>query len=145
MFRIPFFTRYSLGYGGGQLSFCQSFGFFTLRRLHLWSHPDDFNGNAWTHGRPVPDRVPTSSLYLSSPLLETVPFISQKPSSINVLADQLKRDFPMASEVYVKPDRMTVWEPVSQVLAALNAAKPPIQVRFPVAPGRPNQLPEIEK
>jgi hypothetical protein len=65
--------------------------------------------------------------------------------NVNVLAEELKRDFPMASEVYVKPDRMTVWEPVSQVLAALNAAKPPIQVRFPLAPSRPNQLPEIQK
>jgi hypothetical protein len=34
-------------------------------------------------------------------------------------------------------DKMTVWEPVSQVLAALNAAKTPIQVSFPLAPGRP--------
>ena len=64
---------------------------------------------------------------------------------INVLAYELKRDFLMASEVYVKPDRMTVWESVSQLLAALNAAKPPIQVRFPLAPGRPNQLPEVQK
>ena len=51
----------------------------------------------------------------------------------------------MTSEVYVKPDRMTVWEPVSQVLVALNAAKLPIQVKFALAPGRPNQLPEIQK
>ena len=57
--------------------------------------------------------------------------------SNNVLADELKLDFPMASELYVKPDRMTVWEPASQVLAALNAAKPPIQVTLPLAPGRP--------
>ena len=56
---------------------------------------------------------------------------------INVLAYELKRDFLMASEVYVKPDRMTVWESVSQLLAALNAAKTPIQASFPLAPGRP--------
>ena len=62
-------------------------------------------------------------------------YLNEKAVSINVLADQLKRDFPMASEVYVKPDRMRVWEPVSQVLVALNAAKPPIQVTL--APGRP--------
>jgi PAS domain S-box-containing protein len=58
-------------------------------------------------------------------------YLNEKPVGINVLADELKRDFPMASEVYVMPNRMTVWEPVLQVLAALNAAKPPIQVRFP--------------
>lgn len=92
------------------------------------------------------NRAPTSSDYLSSPLLETgALYLNEKPVSINVLADELKRDFPMTSEVYVKPDRMTVWEPVSQVLVALNAAKPPIQVKFPLAPGRPNQLPEIQK
>jgi biopolymer transport protein ExbD len=72
-------------------------------------------------------------------------YLNEKAVSINVLAVELKREFPMASEVYVKPDRMTVWEPLSQVLAALNAAKPPIQVRFPLAPGRPNELPEIQK
>jgi biopolymer transport protein ExbD len=56
--------------------------------------------------------------------------LNGKPVSINDLVDELKRNFPTASEVYVQPDRNTVWEHVDQVLTALNAAKPPIQARF---------------
>ena len=93
----------------------------------------------------LPPQAPDLLLPIISITREGALYLNEKPVSINVLADELKRDFPMASEVYVKPNRMTVWEPVSQVLAALNAAKPPIQVRFPLAPGRPNQLPEIQK
>jgi biopolymer transport protein ExbD len=88
----------------------------------------------------VSERLPVITITRDGAL-----YLNEKPVSINVLADELKRDFPMTSEVYVKPDRMTVWQPVSQVLVALNAAKPPIQVKFPLAPGRPNQLPEIQK
>ena len=95
---------------------------------------------AYAQSRPNIERLPVITITRDGAL-----YLNEKAVSINVLADELKRDFPMASEAYVKPDRMTVWEPVSQVLAALNAAKPPIQVRFPLGPGRPNQLPEIQK
>jgi len=50
-------------------------------------------------------------------------YLNEKPVSINVLADELKRDFPRASEVYVKPDRMTVWEPVSQALGRIECGQ----------------------
>ena len=53
-----------------------------------------------------------------------------KPVNINILVDELKRNFPTASEVYVQPDRNKVWEQIDQVLTSLNAAKPPIQARF---------------
>ena len=56
--------------------------------------------------------------------------LNGKPVNINILVDELKRNFPTASEVYVQPDRNTVWEQVDQVLTALNAAKPPIHARF---------------
>ena len=95
---------------------------------------------AYAQSRPNIERLPVITITRDGAL-----YLDEKPVNVNVLAEELKRDFPMASEVYVKPDRMTAWEPVSQVLAALNAAKPPIQARFPLAPGRPNQLPEIQK
>jgi biopolymer transport protein ExbD len=88
---------------------------------------------AYAQSRPNIERLPVITITRDGAL-----YLNEKAVSINVLAVELKRDFPMASEVYVKPDRMTVWEPVSQVLAALNAAKPPIQARFPLGPGRPN-------
>ena len=95
---------------------------------------------AYAQSRPNIERLPVITITRDGAL-----YLDEKPVNISVLADELKRDFPRASEVYVKPDRMTAWEPVSQVLAALNAAKPPIQVKFPLTPGRPNQLPEIQK
>src|SRR5215469_10351241 len=88
---------------------------------------------AYAQSRPNIERLPVVITITRDGAL----YLNEKPVSINVLADELERDFPMTSEVYVKPDRMTVWEPVSQVLVALNAAKPPIQVRFPLGPGRP--------
>src|SRR6516225_8400692 len=91
---------------------------------------------AYAQSRPNIERLPVITITRDGAL-----YLAEKPVNISVLADELKRDFPRASEVYVKPDRMTAWEPVSQVLAALNAAKPPIQARFPLEPGRPNQLP----
>ena len=87
---------------------------------------------AYAQSRPNIQGLPIISITREGSL-----YLNEKPVSINVLVDELKRDFPMASEVYVRPDRKTVWESVSQVLAAMNAAKPPIQVRF--------ALPEIQK
>jgi hypothetical protein len=56
-------------------------------------------------------------------------YLNDKPVNINLLANQIKRNFPKASEVSVRPDKDMPWEVVSQVFAALNAAKPPIPVR----------------
>jgi biopolymer transport protein ExbD len=56
-------------------------------------------------------------------------YLNDKPVNINLLTDEIKRNFPKASEVRVKADKETTWEIVSQVFAALNAAKPPIHVR----------------
>jgi biopolymer transport protein ExbD len=55
-------------------------------------------------------------------------YLNGKPVNINLLASEIKRSFPKASEVRVRPDKDTLWEVVSQVFAALNAAKPPIRV-----------------
>jgi biopolymer transport protein ExbD len=57
-------------------------------------------------------------------------FLNEKPVNINVLADELKRNFPAATEVYVRPNKTAIWAPIEQVLMALNAAKPPIQAKF---------------
>ena len=63
-------------------------------------------------------------------------YLNEKPVSIKVLVDELKRNFPTASEVYIRPDKNAVWDPISQVLIALKAAEPPIQAKF--------ALPEIK-
>ena len=41
-------------------------------------------------------------------------YLNEKPVSINLLADELKRNFPMASEVYVRLDKNAVWDPISR-------------------------------
>src|SRR5262249_29864517 len=57
-------------------------------------------------------------------------YLNQKPVNIDVLVSELKHSFPQAAEVYVRADRSTVWEPISQVLAVLKTTRPPIQARF---------------
>jgi Biopolymer transport protein ExbD/TolR len=56
-------------------------------------------------------------------------YLNNKAVNINLLANEIKRSFPKASEVRVRPDKDTPWDVVSQVFAALNAARPPIRVR----------------
>jgi hypothetical protein len=56
-------------------------------------------------------------------------YLNDKPVNINSLANEIKRSFPKGSEVRVRADKETSWEIVSQVFAALNAAKPQIPVR----------------
>ena len=57
-------------------------------------------------------------------------YLNNKPVNINLLASDIKRNFPTAAEVYVRPDKDTTWDPVSQVLAALRTALPSVPVRF---------------
>jgi len=57
-------------------------------------------------------------------------YLNDKPVNINLLANEIKRRFPTASEVYVRLRKNTPWDLVSQVSAQLGAAKPPIPVRF---------------
>jgi biopolymer transport protein ExbD len=83
----------------------------SLPAVYAQSRP---NAEAW----PVISITRQGSLYLD-----------EQPVAITVLVNELRRRYPMASEVYLRADRNTVWDAVSRVLAALEAAKPPIQVR----------------
>jgi biopolymer transport protein ExbD len=56
-------------------------------------------------------------------------YLNDKAVNINSLTNEIKRSFPKATDVRVMPDKETSWEIVSQVFAALDAAKPPIRVR----------------
>ena len=82
-------------------------------------------GSPWSAVRAEFHEVPIINITRDGAL-----YLNGKPVSINILVEELKRNFPTASEVYVQPDRNTVWEQVDQVLTALNAAKPPIHARF---------------
>ena len=80
---------------------------------------------AYAQSRPNIQGLPIISITRDGSL-----YLNEKRVSINVLVDELKRDFPTASDVYVRPDKNAVWDPISQVLIALNGAKPPIQAKF---------------
>ena len=57
-------------------------------------------------------------------------YLNDRPVNINLLAGDIKHNFPTAAEVYIRPDKDTTWDPVSQVLAALRTALPSVSVRF---------------
>jgi biopolymer transport protein ExbD len=57
-------------------------------------------------------------------------YLNDKHVNISNLVDEINRGFPAAVEVYVRPDKQTPWEPVSQVIEVLSQAKTPLSVKF---------------
>ena len=86
---------------------------------------------AYAQSRPNTQGLPLIRITRDSSL-----YLNEKPVSIKVLVDELKRNFPTASDVYVWPDENAVWGPISQVLIALRAANPPIQAKFALPEGK---------
>jgi len=90
--------------------------------LHCYSSASAYAQAQTVHRSDV--KVPTVRITGEGAL-----YLNDKAVNINLLANEIKRSFPNASEVRARPDKDTPWEVVSQVFAALNAAKPPIRVR----------------
>jgi hypothetical protein len=97
-------------------------GIFGGTLLHCYSSASAYAQAQTVHKSDV--KIPT--IHISG---EGALYLNDKPLNINLLANEIKRSFPKASEVRVRPAKDTPWEVVSQVFAALNAAKPPIPVR----------------
>jgi hypothetical protein len=97
-------------------------GIFGGTLLHCYSSGAAYAQAQTVHRSDV--KVPTVRITGEGAL-----YLNDKAVNINLLANEIKRSFPKASEVRVRPDKDTPWEVVSQVFAALNAAKPPIRVR----------------
>jgi biopolymer transport protein ExbD len=55
-------------------------------------------------------------------------FLNERPVNINKLAGEIQRRFKGAKTVYLVADRATVWDPIAQVMSALNEAKLGIKV-----------------
>jgi biopolymer transport protein ExbD len=96
-------------------------------------------GSAYAQSRPNPEGFPVISITRTGAL-----YLNEMPVNINILVDELRRNSPAASEVYIKVDKNAVWELVVPVLAALNAAKPAIEVKFALPQVR-FALPQIPK
>ena len=56
-------------------------------------------------------------------------YLNEKPVNIGVLASEIRRSFPAASEIYLRADKQTSFDAVTHVLSVLRAAKPPIFVK----------------
>ena len=57
-------------------------------------------------------------------------YLNEKPVNIGVLASEIRRNFPTASEIYFRADKQTSFDAVKHVLSVLRAAKPPISVKL---------------
>ena len=57
-------------------------------------------------------------------------YLNEKPVNIGVLAREIRRNFPTASEIYFRADKQTSFDAVTHVLSVLRAAKPPISVKL---------------
>jgi biopolymer transport protein ExbD len=55
-------------------------------------------------------------------------FLNEKPVNINRIPEEVARRFKGTKSVYVMADRSTVWDPIAQVISALNEAKMDIKV-----------------
>jgi biopolymer transport protein ExbD len=67
-------------------------------------------------------------------------FLADKPVNINDLGAAVKERYPKSDGVYVRADKGTVWDPIAQVVSALNESK--LQVRMvtqPVEGGPPRR------
>jgi biopolymer transport protein ExbD/biopolymer transport protein TolR len=58
--------------------------------------------------------------------------LNETPVNINQLGEVVRQRFPNAKAVYVRADRNTVWDPIAQVISALNEAK--LEVRMVTQP-----------
>ncbi len=50
-------------------------------------------------------------------------FLNEKPVNINALPDELAKRFKNSKFVYVRADKATTFDPIAQVISALNEAK----------------------
>jgi biopolymer transport protein ExbD len=59
-------------------------------------------------------------------------YLADKPVNINDLGAAVKERYPKSDGVYVRADKGTVWDPIAQVVSALNESK--LQVRMVTQP-----------
>jgi biopolymer transport protein ExbD len=59
-------------------------------------------------------------------------FLNERPVNINQISVEVARRFKDAKAVYLRPDASAMFDPIAQVISALNEAK--LQVRVVVKP-----------
>ncbi len=59
-------------------------------------------------------------------------YLNEDPVNVNLLGEAVRQRFSGATAVYVRADRLTTWDPIAQVISALNEAK--LEVRMVTQP-----------
>jgi biopolymer transport protein ExbD len=59
-------------------------------------------------------------------------YLGEKPVNINLLGETIKKNYPKSKAAFVSADKDTVYDPIAQVISALNQAK--IDVRLVTQP-----------
>lgn len=77
--------------------------------------------------RDTTEELPVVSITRSGEL-----YLNENPVNINELGAAVRRRFAGATAVYVKADRNTIWDPIAQVISALNEAK--LEIRMVTQP-----------
>jgi biopolymer transport protein ExbD len=77
--------------------------------------------------RDTTEELPVVSITRSGEL-----YLNESPVNINELGAAVRRRFTGATAVYVKADRNTIWDPIAQVISALNEAK--LEIRMVTQP-----------
>jgi biopolymer transport protein ExbD len=50
-------------------------------------------------------------------------YLGEKETNMNVLGQAIRTQFPKATSAYVKADKETIFDPIAQVISALDEAK----------------------
>lgn len=59
-------------------------------------------------------------------------YLNDKPVNINLLGESVMKAFPKTKSAYVRADKGTVYDPIAQVISALNESK--IEVKLVTQP-----------
>ena len=59
-------------------------------------------------------------------------YLGEKPANINVLGELIRQRYPKTKGAFVRADKDTVFDPIAQVISALNEAK--IEVKLVTQP-----------
>ena len=77
--------------------------------------------------RDTNDELPVVSLTRNGDV-----YLGDKPVNINLLGETIKKKYPKSKAAFVRADKETVYDPIAQVISALNQAK--IDVRLVTQP-----------
>jgi len=77
--------------------------------------------------RDTTEELPVVSITRSGEL-----YLNERPVNINELGAAVRERFQGAQAVYVRADRNTIWDPIAQVISALNEAK--LEIRMVTQP-----------